>query len=260
MNVNQLVREGLVSRAQWVPETGSTNSVLLSSPDEENDQSGIVLFGADRQTAGRGRRGSRWETADGALTFSLIVPQSYVRELMPFRVALAVADAVRDVGVQDAMVKWPNDVLVGGQKIAGILIEDARQRGLVVGIGINVSNTARQYPEPLRKTLTSVVDQLPAAGETSLDKAQEPDLRYATLRSFLTGLRQWLRAAVDRVVQDGRSRDPFLGRPVALFDGPNRDLRVRGISRGLASTGAYLIETSEGSLAQVHSGTLRLDE
>ena len=128
-----------------VPVTGSTNADLLSCGGPE----GQVLV-AESQTAGRGRMGRSWVSAPGAsLTFSVLlhpvsVPASR-RGWLPLLTGAAVASAVRDVSGVAAVLKWPNDVLVGPRKLAGILAEQSGD-AVVIGIGMNVATPADALP------------------------------------------------------------------------------------------------------------------
>jgi BirA family biotin operon repressor/biotin-[acetyl-CoA-carboxylase] ligase len=119
--------------------TGSTNADLLARA-AAGEPSGLVLL-ADHQTAGRGRLDRRWEAPPGAnvLASVLLRPNRPVDTWFHSTLALglAVVDACRSVGV-DASLKWPNDVLVGDAKLAGILAESDGRGAVVVGLGCNV--------------------------------------------------------------------------------------------------------------------------
>src|SRR6185436_9860537 len=124
-----------------VARCGSTNSVLL----QERQLAVPVLLVADEQTAGRGRRGRRWHSAPGAgLTFSLARRiRRPARELAALSLVagVAAARALRSLGVAPAALKWPNDLVVGGAKLGGILVEtrvSGRGTLAVFGIGINL--------------------------------------------------------------------------------------------------------------------------
>jgi BirA family biotin operon repressor/biotin-[acetyl-CoA-carboxylase] ligase len=175
-----VVRQGALWRdVRVVTETGSTNTDLLADASDGAPE-GIVLA-AESQTAGRGRLGRRWSSQPlAALTFSVLLRPGGVppgrRGWVPLLAGVAVASALRAGAGVDARLKWPNDVLVQGAKVAGILAE---QRGdaIVVGIGINVST--RQ-------------DELPAGGATSLALAgaARTDREYL-LACVLTELERW---------------------------------------------------------------------
>jgi BirA family biotin operon repressor/biotin-[acetyl-CoA-carboxylase] ligase len=138
-----------------VAETGSTNKDLLAAA-RRGAREGVVLA-AEVQTAGRGRMGRSWVSSPGtALTFSVLLrpvaaPAS-CRGWVPLLTGVAVASALRAEAGVDARLKWPNDVLVNGAKLAGILAEQAGD-AIVVGAGVNI---------------LSGRDDLPSASATSL--------------------------------------------------------------------------------------------
>jgi len=154
-----LVRPGAIWRdVRVVAQTGSTNTDLLAAARDGAPQ-GLVLA-AESQTAGRGRMGRRWLSPPrAALTFSVLLRPGGVppgsKGWVPLLVGVAVAAALRAEAGVDARLKWPNDVLVGGAKVAGILAEQSGD-AIVVGAGINVSGRRAE---------------LPAAGTTSLAMA-----------------------------------------------------------------------------------------
>jgi BirA family biotin operon repressor/biotin-[acetyl-CoA-carboxylase] ligase len=114
-----------------------------------------AVAAADEQTAGRGRRGRRWSSAPGAgLLFSLSLrPAARGERLAPL--SLVLADAVAAACHERAEVRWPNDVVIDGRKLAGVLPE-LRDGQLVAGIGINVNQTADELPADIRVPPTSL--------------------------------------------------------------------------------------------------------
>jgi BirA family biotin operon repressor/biotin-[acetyl-CoA-carboxylase] ligase len=171
--------------------TGSTNADLLERARDRAPE-GLVLV-AEQQTSGRGRMGRTWVSPPGAaLTFSILLRPSGVPPArlgwLPLLAGVAVAAAVRAVSGVGAQLKWPNDVLVGEAKLAGILTERAgsvqrsapewrgspqrsapewRGSAIVVGIGINVSTTRAELPSD-RGALAAT--SLLMAGAASLDR------------------------------------------------------------------------------------------
>jgi BirA family transcriptional regulator, biotin operon repressor / biotin---[acetyl-CoA-carboxylase] ligase len=149
--------------------TGSTNADLLATATARPDRSVLV---ADHQTAGRGRLDRRWDAPPGAnLLVSLLfheVPEDPGE--LTRRVGLAAVDACREAAGVTAVLKWPNDVLVGERKLAGILAERASTGSVVVGLGLNVRwappGAARLGPDvdPLDvlRALLVAFDALPA--------------------------------------------------------------------------------------------------
>ena len=134
-----------------------------------------ALVVAHRQTAGRGRGVNEWWSGDGALTFSLVLDASTLAigtdrwPQLSLATAVAVCNALavelRQYEVASAMprIKWPNDVLIDGRKVCGILIESpaqpgVRRRCLVVGIGVNVNNSWKTAPAELSARATAICD------------------------------------------------------------------------------------------------------
>lgn len=191
-------------------EAASTNALAAAEPAR-----GLVVV-ADHQTAGRGRLGRTWETPPGAaLTFSAVVDPVVDAQwwpLVPLVAGYAVARTLaHHTGAPVPLLKWPNDVLLGGAKICGILVERVEVRAhqqavphAVIGIGINVDQTA---------------GELPAPGATSLALAG-----HAVDRTTLFGeLLQMLRGSLGLLAMSPSS---FAGTYRALSATVGRDVRV----------------------------------
>jgi len=146
-----------VSGGAWaaidvVASTGSTNADLLARAVAEPDTPEGQVLVAEEQTAGRGRLGRTWTSVPGAsLTFSVLLHPDSVpaarRGWLPLLAGVAVADAVRAVASVDAVLKWPNDVLAGDRKLAGILAEQSPDgSAVVIGVGLNVATPEAGLP------------------------------------------------------------------------------------------------------------------
>jgi BirA family biotin operon repressor/biotin-[acetyl-CoA-carboxylase] ligase len=146
-----VIRPGGLWRAvEVLASTGSTNADLLARAAAGAPE-GVVLA-AEEQTSGRGRLGRSWVSPPrAALTFSLLVRPGAVaparRGWLPLLAGVSVASAVRAAADVEARLKWPNDVLAGPAKLAGILAEAAGD-AVVVGIGLNVSTEPGELPPP----------------------------------------------------------------------------------------------------------------
>ena len=151
---------GLGQVADWRDETESTNDDAAAAAKAGAPHG--ALFGAETQTRGRGRRGGQWFSTPGqGLWFSVLLRPTFAAERAPglsLCAGLAVRAAVAERVSADVRVKWPNDVLAGGRKLAGILVEsqlqNARIASVVVGVGINVAQ--RELPAPIADTATSL--------------------------------------------------------------------------------------------------------
>lgn len=141
---------------------------------------------ARAQTAGRGRLGRRWHSAEGEGLYASVVllpPQPWDGPLVTIAAGLAVLDGARELGAQDLRLKWPNDVMAGDAKLAGVLVEtrglDPARPHYVVGIGLNV----RQADFPAELTAERAVTSLRALGiAASVDDARERVLRALARR------------------------------------------------------------------------------
>jgi BirA family transcriptional regulator, biotin operon repressor / biotin---[acetyl-CoA-carboxylase] ligase len=178
---------GLWRTVEVTAVTGSTNADLLARA-AAGEPEGAVLA-AECQSAGRGRLGRTWTAPPrAALTFSVLLRPSAVPRArlgwLPLLAGVAVAAAVRAVAGVDAQLKWPNDVLAGPAKLAGILAEAAGD-AVVVGIGVNVSTGPAELPPPGPGGLAAT--SLAIEGAATVDRA-------VLLAGILAGLERRYRA------------------------------------------------------------------
>jgi len=248
----------------WREASASTNSDLVSravratTESPETALADLTIIATDTQTAGRGRLDRAWSTPPGtALAVSVFLahepggasPAAALdpRRLgwVPLLAGVAMVRAVRGLGVTGAGLKWPNDVLVDGRKLCGILTE-LTPTGVVVGAGLNVSMTAQQLPVPTATSL--VIEGLPEHGElvdgetsTLLDRALA-----AYLRELVQLVGRWreaehpadLRPLVEQHLQT-------LGLAVRV-DLPGQQ-PLRGVASGLDDDGRLLVRESATS-------------
>ena len=232
-------------------ECDSTNARLLALA-EAGAASGSVLA-AEHQTAGRGRRGREWLSASGdSLTFSLLwrFPPNLPLSGLSLAVGVALARALESLGIPGITLKWPNDVLLNGRKLAGVLIEmttGVRSGAAVIGVGINL-RLPRAMPESIRQTAAALVDAGTALPTPSILLAQLLAALHEVLQSFaaegFVGQRQaWL------------LRHAYEGQRVNLlsdFAAP-----LQGYCRGVDHDGALLLETTSG-IQRIVSGEVSL--
>ena len=188
---------------------------------------------ADEQTAGRGRQGRGWSTPPGsALAVSLVIRDP--DPLLSLRGGLAVAD----LAGAGARVKWPNDVLVDGRKVAGVLAEGRPQDGwAVLGIGVNAALDPAVLPEDVRER----------AGSLGLDRGELP----RALDELLGALERRLAEPPEQALAALRERDALAGRPVR-WDGGS------GTGAGIADDGALLVRDAGGALHALAAGEVHL--
>ncbi len=227
----------------------STNSVAFKLAQDGAVHGEVVV--AEEQTDGKGRRGRAWVSPPGKNLYCSIVlkpelPPSRAAELT-LVAAVALAETLRDAGVK-AEIKWPNDVQVGGKKIAGILTElsadTEKVHFVVVGIGVNLNCEADDLSPELRETATSL----------KVARGQRV-LRALFTAALWTRFEAWL----DRHVSEGfgpvreawRTLSATLGQEVLV---KSEAKELRGIAEDIDENGALLIKKSDGSLERVLAG------
>jgi BirA family biotin operon repressor/biotin-[acetyl-CoA-carboxylase] ligase len=244
------LRDGLVGpglpwrRLEVVAETGSTNADLIARAADGADIAGSVLL-AEHQNAGRGRHGRQWSApprAQVALSVGVgggLVPRSGWGWL-PLATGVAVADALTAISGVRVGLKWPNDVLANGGKLAGILAEVAAPASaIVLGLGLNVTLTADEAPDPIA---TSLLLQ----GSSTTDRNT---LARRILRELAVRIDAWRIAggADAALITDYQRYSVTLGSRVrASMPG---DREVVGIARAVDETGRLCIDTGGETVA-----------
>ena len=191
-----------------------------------------TLVTAGEQSAGRGRQGRVWSAPPGRALLMSLVLREWPR-LLPLAAALAVADVAREA----TTIKWPNDVLLDGRKVAGILVEGRSQEGwMVLGIGLNVALRPDDFPPELRDT----------AATLGRDPAEVEPL----LHELLGALHRWLAVPHDDVVTAFRARDALAGREVSWADG-------NGVAEGIDGDGRLLVRAGD-ELVALDAGEVHL--
>ena len=206
---------------------------------------------AESQTAGRGRQGRSWVSPRGEnLLFSVLVRVTCPPARLPplaLVAGLAARDAIaRAAPEREVQIKWPNDVVVGGKKVAGVLVEATLQgstvEALVVGVGINVHT--RDFPDDLAPRATSV----------ALLASRPPD-RGELLADVLAGLDRDLELVASRGLGLVHSR---LARADALRGAPVTSDSGAGIAEGIDADGRLLVRRADGVLARWVAGEVHL--
>ena len=233
---------------QFVPETGSTNADLLARlADGERLAEGDWLI-ADRQSAGRGRQGRSWLDAPGNFMGSTVVhvsPQDPPAASLSFVAALAVYETVlsRVAVSRELELKWPNDVLLGGDKFCGLLLEREGDT-VVVGIGVNLAAA----PALDGRQARSLAEHGPAPDRDAFaaDLAARFDVELGRWRQYGLEpiLNRWL-AAAHPVGTSLRVHEPA-------------GAAVSGEFAGLERDGALRLRLADGSVRVIHAGDVTL--
>ena len=222
--------------------TSSTNDIAAEYAKNKNND-GLVIF-AEEQTAGRGRAGSKWqsEPRDSILCSIVLTGCTLNPELLSLVCAVAVADAIGKIGGAEAKIKWPNDIILNGKKVAGILLESKPGNTggtYVLGIGINCHQKAESFPAELQAVATSIDIE-----------SQSPIDRISLAKRLFTSLEHWLEIAEknsEKVTEKWRRLSIQLNHRVKLiYDG--REFAGNCIG----------IDPEKGLILQLDSGGVRM--
>ncbi len=251
------IAEALGTRAvgryiRWHDTLASTNDLAKRLAEIPVPEGTVVV--AEHQTAGRGRLGRPWSSPRGGVWLSVILKPGLPLEQVPLiglAASIAAARAIRATTGLLARVKWPNDVLIDGQKVAGILVEAGPGADwVVVGIGINANVAQGDLPKEAAYPVTSL--------EAALG---HPVDRSALVRALLRELeRQYdvLRVAgAAATVRRWREIADTLGRVVRVEIGGTA---LEGLARDIDESGALLVQQPDGTCQRVIAGEITVRE
>lgn len=252
---HELGRHRIVRKIYTFDQIDSTNEYAKYLAQKGAEEGTLVI--SDRQVKGKGRLGRTWESPAGkGLWFSIVLRPGMAPHkagLISLLVAVSVAQAIEELlGLRPAL-KWPNDVLLDSQKFCGILVEseigaNKELSFLVVGIGINVNQSADDFPDEIRTKAISLklvwhseIDRIEVL-KSSLYKVGQNYLR------FLNGQHAFVRA-------EWLKRCPAVGGKIVVKQNGNE---YAGIFESIDESGQLLLRCPGGSLLKIHSGEVML--
>ncbi len=232
-------------------EIDSTNTFLINKNNKFNNDGTVLL--AEKQNTGRGRKDRVWYSAKGQnLTFSILLTnKKYLGDkfnLINFAASLSVANAIENLYQLRTELKWPNDVLVNGKKIAGILLESISQGNkierLVIGIGVNVNQVMFQGSYNLPPTSIKL--------ETN-DSIDRERLLAELLNTFEETLNK-LDNLSNEVIRDWKTKCRLIGEKISIIE--NEKVKY-GIFDDLDENG-FLLLKNKGKIEKIHFGDVSL--
>jgi BirA family biotin operon repressor/biotin-[acetyl-CoA-carboxylase] ligase len=235
-------------RVLYYPSVTSTNEVAKQQARQGADEGTVVI--ADEQTMGKGRLKRLWLTPGGNIALSIILrPEIAALPSMIMLASLAVLRGIESATGLKAGIKWPNDVLIGGRKVCGILIENDLRGSIlnytVIGIGINTGLRTEDFPE-IRATATSLDAEL--GREVS---------RLSVVRRLLAEMDRLYLSLPDNdaVYEEWRANLVTLGKAVHVTAG---ETVYEGVAESVSRDGSLLLRGPDGSLTPVVAGDVTL--
>lgn len=231
-------------------EVMSTNTIakFLSMNGVGN---GAVVI-SEKQTKARGRSGKNWESPLGGVWLSIILNPNVNHSKIPLitlATGVAVENTLKRIGVKNAEIKWPNDILIHGKKVCGILTEAITSfntiESFIIGVGIDANISIENFPEELRENMTTLNDEI---GE----KVDENLLIKLFLEEFEKISEQFINEEYETILKEWRKNSYTIGKIVEVHEPFSKpyDGYVLGISRD----GSLVVEKIDGTLEKVISG------
>jgi BirA family biotin operon repressor/biotin-[acetyl-CoA-carboxylase] ligase len=241
---------------QVFEQTTSTNDVIEKLA-RDGVKEGAVVF-AESQTKGRGRLGRKWFSSERkGLWFSVLLrPDLRPQETTQLTVAFATAlrRAIHSETGLHPEIKWPNDIVIGGKKVAGILTELSaeldRVRHVILGIGVDVNQGVGEFPPELRKLATSL--KIESGREIS-----RAELATAILRELDSDYARICGGSFAEMADEWQDHCKTIGRQVTIQIG---ERRIRGYAESLDDDGALLLRTDHGRLERITGGDVTLEK
>ncbi|MCC7300091.1 MAG: biotin--[acetyl-CoA-carboxylase] ligase [Verrucomicrobia bacterium] len=228
---------------QWYERLPSTNTFLKELAGLNKQLPSGTVVAAREQTQGRGRREREWLSSTGEnLTFSILLRGKYALRQLPsasMAAAVAVAELLDGEGIKPNL-KWPNDVLVNGKKICGILA-DGVSGGVIIGIGLNVNMRSADH---IDQPATSVLIETGARRDVT--QLLEKMLQHLSVR-----LDDWAEGGFSKVRKNWESKIPNLGKTITVRDG---DIFRKGTLEGFGPDGELLLRAADGIVSAVWAG------
>jgi len=241
--------------AQFFTSVTSTNDVAREMAQQGAEHGFLVV--ACEQTAGRGRAGRTWYSAPGAgLWFSLVLrPRMEPQRcgLLSLAASLAVAEALEKTTAISAQLKWPNDVLIGGKKLCGILAETEllgnSLKFVVVGIGVNTNRArAALMPQGIAETATWLSDH-------AVKLPEDVTLLASILEALEKRYEQLEAGRIRPIIRAWRKRCAHLGKAVRIVE-PHHT--IAGVAEDIAEDGSLQVRTTSGELRSIVAGDCQL--
>ena len=249
----------LIEQIYVFNELDSTNRYLL-----EHKGCGEVCL-AETQMQGRGRRGRSWSSPDtGNIYLSMswcfdVIPEQF--PLISLITGISICEVLNSSGLQGHGIKWPNDILINQQKIAGILVETSGSlQRVVIGIGLNLYSTNNKQLStkqlPTKQSLQDEI-QLPwcSLEDVMVNVPQRDDLIVGIINNLVDKMSALNSLSFSDFIQRWKQWDIVIDRPVTIING---EKKINGLAKGIDKNGHILVELENNRLQSFHSAEVSL--
>ena len=230
-------------------EVASTQDIARKLARQGAEEGTVII--AEKQTRARGRQGRSWTSPDGGLYLSIILRPNLepARALqLPLVAGVAVARAINKVTTLQPRLKWPNDIIIAGKKVGGILTETSTKPGkidhTVLGIGLNVNTARSLFPEAIRETATSLAEE-------SGQNIAPLELLQCLFGEFEALYVEFLACGFDKIREQWKAMSNTIGSRVKINSGR---AEIEGEALDIDSEGFLLLRRENGDVERVISG------
>ncbi len=236
---------GLCYKIYYIRECTSTQDIAEELAKSGAPEGSVIV--AEKQTRGRGRFGREWFSGEGGLWFTVLLKPKVVNNLQLVSLAMgtAVAESIKKLLKINVGLKWPNDVLYGKKKLAGILVEGKVEADVIkyilVGVGINVNN---ELPSMLRDKATSISEILGF-------KVPRAPILKGILASFSKYYESIVRGEHEHIIKEWKKHTITLYKKVIV---KFANEVIKGIATGIGKDGSLIIRCSDGSIRKAYAG------
>ncbi|WP_407412859.1 biotin--[acetyl-CoA-carboxylase] ligase [Methanobrevibacter sp.] len=231
-------------------EVSSTNTVARFLSDNGVENGTVVI--SEKQTNARGRSGKSWESPLGGIWLSIILTPDVDHSKLPLitlATGVAVAKTLEKSGVKNPEIKWPNDIMIGGKKVCGILTEATAKfntiENVIIGVGIDSNLNIGDFPKEMQDGTTTLSIELQ-------EKVQENELIKLFLKEFEEISELFNHEGYEEILKEWRKRSYSIGKIVEVRAPFNKN--YDGYVVGIGKEGALIVEKIDGTLEKVISG------
>lgn len=230
-------------------EVGSTNTIAKFLSKNGIGNGSVVI--AEKQTAGRGRSGKSWESPLGGIWLSIVLTPDVDYSKIPLitlATGVAVAKTLEEIGIENPEIKWPNDIMVNGKKVCGILTEAITNfntiEHVIIGVGIDANLSIEDFPEELQNTTTTLEREIGRVNENLLIKLFLEELEK--IIELFNG------KCYEDILKEWRKRSYTIGKIVEVKKPFSRSYDA--YAAGISKEGELIVEKHDGTLEKVISG------